>query len=398
MKNAFPNKKTAFQILLVRALAALCLLVFYSSAATFPGNADVYADDPSVTWNPNTNSLTVSCWFKLSVPSSVTLSDDMVILVNQHGYAPGNPFAYLVRLNISNGNIEFVTRGSSGLSFTNTLIERPYLERWYHVAVERSGGTFAFFVDGRPGANNGSMDVGNSASMGFTVGAWGNGRYLYGEVQEFAVYQAPLDPAIVVDNMFQDQRANDGLTAYYKLGFSTNAAENLKNFAPGATTASASADGSPTFPETDQAGEQSEFDSQRNGGRDAVVPLSGAFTWQQVGFARPTPGIAFDFRFGYSSANSFSGFALGSREKFVASKMSGGWRQSFDTRLVPPGLGYDPESFNAARLMNWDGSVETWDKDPTSGRYSTRSREYRGELVSTNGDQQFLWTTPERLT
>ncbi len=361
MKNAFPNKKTAFQILLVRVLAALCLLVFYSSAATFPGNADVYADDPSVTWNPNTSALTVSCWFKLSVPSSVTLSDDMVILVNQHGYAPGNPFAYLLRLNISNGNIEFVTRGSSGLSFTNTLIERPYLERWYHVAVERSGGVFSFYVDGRQVPSSGSFDVGNSASTGFTVGAWGSGRYLYGEIQEFAVYQATFGQSFIVDNLFQDQRNNPQLAGYYKLGYSTNAVENLRNFAlnPGVSAATVEGSGKVGFEETDEAGEQSNFDARRNGGRDALVPLSGAFAWQQTALARPTPGIAFDFRFGYSSGNAFGGYKLGSADPFNAGPLGPGWRHTFETRLVPA-QSFDPSgSFSTIGLMNWDGSIVT---------------------------------------
>src|SRR5256886_7074662 len=45
--------------------------------------------------------------------------------------------------------------------------------------------------------------------------------------------------------------------------------------------------GNVRFEETDQAGEQSTFDSQRNGGRDALTPLSGAFYWSQTAFSRP---------------------------------------------------------------------------------------------------------------
>lgn len=43
---------------------------------------------------------------------------------------------------------ELVVRGDRG-AVTNTLITRPYLDRWYHVAVVRSEGTIATYVDGR---------------------------------------------------------------------------------------------------------------------------------------------------------------------------------------------------------------------------------------------------------
>lgn len=62
----------------------------------------------------------------------------------------------------------------------------------------------------------------------------------------------------------------------------------------------------PTFT---QAGEQSTFDSRKNGGREALTPLSGAFSWNQTALARPTPGVAMDLRFGYSSANTTWQFA-----------------------------------------------------------------------------------------
>src|ERR1051325_502802 len=377
-------------------LAGICVLIVPSRVFSggFSGSADAYANDSAATWNTTNNALTVSCWFKLSIPSSVASSEDMTILVNQHGYSPASPFAYLIYFNISTGNIEFVTRGNSG-SFTNTLIERPYLERWYHVAMERSAGVFSFYVDGRLITSSGSFDVGNSASGGFTVGAWGSGRYLYGEVQEFAVYQATFGQSFIVDNMFQDQRNNPGLAAYYKLGYSTNAADNLRNFAPSPAAGLATAEGSGTiaFEETDQAGEQSQFDARRNGGRDALVPLSGAFAWQQTALSRPTPGIAFDFRLGYSSANAFVGFKLGSTDPFNAGPLGPGWRHTFETRVVPAQTFSPLGDTDTIGLMNWDGAIETWDKDPDTGDYHTRSREYRGEFLLTSTHCQ--WTTPE---
>jgi len=105
-----------------------------------------------------------------------------------------------------------------------------------------------------------------------------------GEAQEVAIYQsAPLNhQEFIVGYMFEDQPTNEptlNLQGYYKLGFATNESDGFRNFAPSPVPAATPAgNGTVSFEETDQAGEQSAFDSRKNGGRDALVPLSGAFS------------------------------------------------------------------------------------------------------------------------
>ena len=122
---------------------------FSSVAATFPGSADLTVPDPSgaLSWNSGNAALTVQCWFKISIPSGTNLTQNMTILVNGNSGSESQ-YAYLVRFNISNGNVEFVAQGGSG-SYTNTLIQLPYLERWYHLAIVQQGATFTGYVDGR---------------------------------------------------------------------------------------------------------------------------------------------------------------------------------------------------------------------------------------------------------
>lgn len=397
-RRAYRLRLAAFRPM--RSLAFfLCLLAFAceSRAATFSGNARVYSGANSeLTWDAGKNALTVSCWFKLAIPSGTNLTEDMTILVNQNGYSPTSPFAYLVRFNIESGNIEFVTRGST--AFTNTLIERPYLERWYHIAVVRSGESFWTYVDGRSLlTGTGPGNVGNAANVdGLTVGGWGNGRYLFGEVQEVAVAQRFRSQVEVKQYMFRDQMELGDLTGYYKLAYATNSADRLRNFVPGGTPATVEGVGPVDFEETSQSGEQSAFDSRRNGGCEALAPLSGAFAWDQIAFARPTPGVAIDFRFGFSSANAFGGFKLGSKDPFDAGPLGPGWRHTFETRLLRS-EDFDPSGdSDAIGLMNWSGAVETWDFDWNVGEYRTRHQEYRGELAMV-GNTNFHWTTPERL-
>ena len=215
--------------------------------------------------------------------------------------------------------MEYSCRGAAGI-YTNTLITRPYLERWYQVAVVRQGDVFTAYVDGRQ-VFSASSSVGDSSNTGgMCVGGWGASKYLFGKVQEVSIYQRALSGPEIVDNLFADQSAQPNLTGYFKLGYSTNSAIQLTNSAPSPATgiASLTAVGSVTFEQADEAGEQSTYDSRRNGGRDAVVPLSGSFSWEQTALAWPTPGIAFDFRFGYSSANAFGGYQLGSTDPYAS--------------------------------------------------------------------------------
>ncbi|MEK7678326.1 MAG: LamG-like jellyroll fold domain-containing protein, partial [Verrucomicrobiota bacterium] len=306
------------------------------------------------------------------------------------------------------GNVEFSTKGTSG-TYASTLIERPYLERWYHVAVVRQSESFSGYVDGRQVFSS-TGNVGDAKSTdGLSIGGWnatGSKRYyFFGDIQEVAVYQSFTDRNFINEYMFADQPANDSsqkLKGYFKLGFSTNSADRLRNFAPpplASGTETATTNGPVEFEEASRSGEQSKFDSLRNGGRDALTPLSGAFVWQQTALARPTPGIALDLRFGYSSANAFGGFKLGNADPYAAGALGPGWRHTFETRVIPSQDFLPAGSIETICLMSWDGSIETWDADLEQGipteTYHTRHKEYRGELYFTNNFCE--WRTPERL-
>ncbi|MEK7686213.1 MAG: LamG-like jellyroll fold domain-containing protein [Verrucomicrobiota bacterium] len=388
---------------------AFCLLrsALVCGAATFPGNARVEISDPTggLSWSNSVGGLTISCWFKLSIPSDADLGGtNLAILVNQRTYPDTGRYAYLIQFNSSTGNVEFAARGSGSSSpFTKALIERPYLERWYHVAVVRRGNVFTGYVDGREVFSEGTSVGDTSTKDGVSVGGWGSGRYLMGEVQEVAIYQAASKPEFIRQYLFADQPTNDlALKGYFKLAFSANVADRLKNFAPAPVpsgTEMASTNGVVEFEEVNQAGEQSTFDSRRNGSRDSITPLSGSFSWQQTALSRPTPGIAFDLRLGYSSANYFNGAKFGTDDPLKDSSFGSGWRHSFEVRLVPSQYLQPGGTLNTIVLLSWDGAAETWDAHRVNGgrdgTYRTRSQEYRGELYVTNGLVE--WRTPERL-
>jgi RHS repeat-associated protein len=391
---------------LVLALGSLMLCIVPVHPASFSGNARLEINDPSgaLSWNASKAALSIQAWFRISVPSGVNITEDMTILVNRRSGSLGDTHAYLLLFNATTGNVEFSARGSGG-SYSNVIVERPYLDRWYHVAIVRQGEVFAGYLDGRL-VFSASAGVGNAAtSDGVSVGGWNNSKYFYGEVQECSIYQTALSQDFIVQHMFVDQPALGDLKGYYKFGFSTNSSENLRNFAPAplATAtegASKQGSGAVEFEEASQAGEQSYFDAQKNGARDFLAALSGGYSRDQVVLSRSTPGITFELRFGYSTANSFGGFKLGGNDPYAAGPLGKGWRHVFETRVIPSQTFSPLSDTDTIGLMNWEGSIETWDKvfanaTGTLTEYRTRSKQARGEVILTSTNCQ--WVTPERL-
>ena len=190
-------------------LTVLAGLPIRLPAASFPGKARVEVQDPSggLSWSNSISALTVECWFKISIPSGTSISDHMTILVNRRTGTENDPSAYWIRFNPWSGNVECVTRGSS-IGYTNTLIQRPYLDRWYHVAVVRSADNFTGYADGRQAFSETiSPGVGNSANTeGLSIGGWASGKYLYGEVQEVAIYQSALSQEFITQSRRQGDR------------------------------------------------------------------------------------------------------------------------------------------------------------------------------------------------
>ena len=129
-------------------IVGIACMPFALFAASFDGNARVEINDPDgkLSW-PSEKELTVYCWFKISIPSDKTVSQNMTILVDGKASSDSNKYAYLIQYNYESGNIEFRTKGTLGFKKI-TLIEKPYLDRWYHVAIVRIEENYKCYVDG----------------------------------------------------------------------------------------------------------------------------------------------------------------------------------------------------------------------------------------------------------
>ncbi len=395
----------------MKIIISICIATavawFPLMAAQFDGAGRVEVSDPAgaLTGNSAGTATTIECWFKLSIPSTVTLSKNMVILANARRSDPGTNCAYLIQFNIYTGNIEFSARGASGALPPQTLIARPYLERWYHVAVTRSGSVFIGYADGRQAFTIGSTDIGSPANTNglFVGGTPDDSANLYGEVQEVALYQSTLTQNTIIDYMFQSQSATlePSLKGYFTLD--SNTTLNLTNQAlnPPSGTSPATKVGNVTFEEASLSGEQSAFDSHKNGGRDALAPLSGAFTWQHTLFKRSTKGIPLEFKIGYNSASAHNGIQIPQFPAFDANGLGAGWTHNFDSRIVPSDTFQPAGSASTVGLLMWDGALEVWDFNDDVGAFMPRHREYRGDLFFTgpifSSNSKMIWVTPERL-
>jgi YD repeat-containing protein len=350
-------------------------------------------------------------WAKISIPdvSTFQLTEDMTLLGNRRTGDWTQQHAYRFYFSATTGNLEFSAKGASATLPAVTLVERPYLDRWYHLAAVRIGSGWQFYVDGRSVPSSVALpDIGNMGSTdGLTLGSAPTGatQKFSGEIQELAIFQRALTQNDIHLNRLRDIPANfTGLRGYYKLAAAADPANTLKNFAaaplaPLTPVADATKQGTGTieFPETDKQGEQSLFDSQKNQGRDAMAPLSGSFSWQRTLLSRPTAGVPFEFRLGYNSGISFNSQAIEQgNNMFAADAVVGpGWRHSFQTRLIP-GQQFLAVGTGTLGLLLWDGSLETWTR--AAGRfYKTQHNEYRGELQENPDGDAVIWTTPERL-
>lgn len=374
-------------------------------AATFPGNARLESSTTDSTsalsWNAGTPTLTVACWFKISVPSDFTLTEDMALLVNNRT-SNANNHAYAIYLSASTANIEFTSRGAGGIDTPIKLIQHPAIERWYHLSVVRSGSNLTVYVDGRESITTTTISGNANTTDGISIGGWGNAKYFRGEIQEVAIYQRALTRSQNFTNMLNDVALTfTGLRGYYKLPYSPVPADNLKNFvatpASGTEALLKQGTGAVEFPETDKQGEQSLFDSRKNNGFDAASSLSGSFSWSNDVLSRATPGIPFNFSFGYNSGIAFNGQALeGGLDVYSEDSVMGrGWRHSYQMRLIP-GSQYLAQGNAFVGLLTEGGSIETWKRN-LDASYLTTHGEYRGEMRDVENGAYVEWTTPDRV-
>ena len=163
-----------------------------STSATDNARLEINDTTSGLSWNPPatpSTALTVMAWVKISIPTGTELTSNMTILANRKTLDWNQPHAWRFYFNITTGNIEFSARGTSTLTPIK-LVERPYLDRWYHLAVVRSNTTYTPYVDGRA-LTPYSENIGiSSTADGVSIGGFKGGEKFWGEIQEVAIIQS----------------------------------------------------------------------------------------------------------------------------------------------------------------------------------------------------------------
>src|SRR5204863_504521 len=93
---------------------------------------------------------------------------------------------------LNNGQLQFlIGDGASGTSLGSGTFS-PALNRWYHVAVSRSGSLFSFYVDGVLSSTGTSAAAIPAISASLTIGQAENLYFLGGQEDEVTIYNRAL--------------------------------------------------------------------------------------------------------------------------------------------------------------------------------------------------------------
>lgn len=186
------------------------------SALKFDGTDDYVLLQDSTLFDFGTGNFTVETWFK------TTNSTNSQCLFNNFN---GSTAAYFV-LFVQAGQIRAAVASSTYEISTPTLIEN---DRWYHVAMVRSGDRVTIYVNGVVQATTTGFLSRNASSTGpILLGKQGstNASLLSGEMDEVRIWNTTRSTSQLADNFQITLSGNEtGLLAYYR--FDHSATETL---------------------------------------------------------------------------------------------------------------------------------------------------------------------------
>src|SRR5687768_3251780 len=96
IRNAYHWRWSLLQCCRLTLMLSLLTGGGIAHGVTFTNKARIEIADSTgeLSWKPSVGALTVSCWFKLSVPTDAELDSNMVILANRTSGSQADPHAY----------------------------------------------------------------------------------------------------------------------------------------------------------------------------------------------------------------------------------------------------------------------------------------------------------------
>ena len=154
-------------------------------AFAFDGSGGQVLLPESTLWDFGMADFTLGLWVRLN-----QLKDTM--LIYQLGVAPGG-FEFDLQL-AQSGQPDRLVFARDGVFISIARAWTPQTNRWYHLAVTRTGGSFRLYVDGQQlGAPEADANPINDVSGPVHIGDYYHGQYyLNGKVDEVVVFQRAL--------------------------------------------------------------------------------------------------------------------------------------------------------------------------------------------------------------
>ncbi len=196
---------------------------------TAPGNALSF--DGSSTYvnaalpnylTANGNSFTAEAWVN---PSTLSTASEQTIF--GYGYDDGSTGNGIQLMISTTGTLQVLFSAVTGALETGYTF--PSANKWYHVAMTRYSGVTKFFVNGvQTGTTYGTTP--NTPSE-FRLGSQHGIRFFNGKMDEFRLYNYPLDATAIQADMFSTSANSSGLAAnlitHYNFDQGTAGGNNL---------------------------------------------------------------------------------------------------------------------------------------------------------------------------
>lgn len=187
------------------------------SALSF--NSNLVQTSAAFSHNIGTGDFTWEAWVKPTVAPNGTSGTGKAIMANG-SYAP----AFYVSTGgtapaAGFGSLGIYWSGIGGAAWKNSGVKLA-ADKWYHVAIVRSGTTLSFYVNGVQAPNTYTINATASMSNGaFRLGYSGDGsEYLQGNLDEVRVWALARSVAELRDNMCKKLTGTEtGLKLYYRL-------------------------------------------------------------------------------------------------------------------------------------------------------------------------------------
>lgn len=157
---------------------------FGGASAYFDGTGDGLTIPSSSVFDFGSGDFTIECWI---CPTAISGADRAVMT---KGWQSGSYGAWLIYWSNANNRFSFYassTGGSWDIASDATILSAPVLNRWYHIAITRSGSIFRNFVDGcqtNSWTNSGSLVVNAAHKIAIGSGQTGTDGTFGGYIDE----------------------------------------------------------------------------------------------------------------------------------------------------------------------------------------------------------------------